>query len=171
MTQYHKKRDVVTTLTERINVEVRLVKTLATEEQIRNWNFNYLFLYWLPYCFFALMFVYCMSSTIFSLTTGHHLLVMWWPVDRPSYGFAWYAELVFQQLVIGYLTFFYTTMEVLNIDCILQLSFLYRVKSQQILQLSGKDPLCEPKLIGVCRELVGYKVLVIASSFHSFKCI
>lgn len=148
------KRDLITNLTRAINVKVLYAKKSLDQEEIRDWNFKYVLMFWAVIFFNVSLSSYYLSLIVWSIYYGEHYLGMALPFNRPSYGLAWTLELVFQETVVLFAVSSYTFCESIFVDCILQLAFLYSLECKKLRELDAKDPLCEDKIVGTFKEFL-----------------
>lgn len=152
-----RQRQLMTKVVATINEKVLSAKRSLDQEEIRNWNLQYVLLFWSIGLFYISLSGYFLSLIFWSFYHGEHYYKMALPFERPSYGLLWTLELIVQETVLVFAVCSYTFCEGIVVDCILQLTFLYNIECQKLRNVQANDPQCEKSIVAVFKELLELK--------------
>lgn len=135
-------------LTGRLNDKVQEVKATGTTTRrlLKGWNQNYLLMLMLMVISLAVSIPMLTLWVVYMLVTGCPIVAMSFPKDHPDYSLASYGLVAYQGVILMYSPFYYTLCETVLLDCILQLTFLYRVTFERMSQISSRAANAEAEM-------------------------
>lgn len=153
----YRHRDVMSFILTEINAKVKRSRLVASQERNNESNKLFLFLSWASILGTFIIVGFAFTVTAGSVVTGEKYFSLALPFERPYLSLSWWVEVLVIQFVTMYCGIFFSLMEGILIDAALQLTFLFKVKYDNILNLQPSDPDANQKFGAVVSELVELK--------------
>lgn len=152
-----RNREKITTLLRTINGRVQESRKVASDqlqgELLGQYKLAIVAI--LTAIFLGVFFV--VSMVILYLITGNLYFVLIPPEVFSGIGIGYWLQMVCSSVVVMYCMTFYALFDGMWLDCVLQLTFLYRVQYERLTNLSGCDSSVKSQLIAVFKELEALK--------------
>lgn len=137
--------------------KVRLARTTASEE-LRALNvFQYLVLSKVTMAAVVMGKCVTMSLMVFAIITGEPIFQAELPFERPTYSAIWWTDQFVTQAIMWLCSFLSSIIDGIYLDCIFQVTFLYRAQYEQLLTLGKSDETDHAKFVTGVEELVQLK--------------
>lgn len=146
-------RALISHLISTINGKVLQARRTASEDQLRYSCKYYVTLVISISCAIGLGLCICLLILCDTLVTGRHYFKLALPEMITSTIRSWWLEVLWTQITMLFCVLYYTLMDGILIDCVLQLTFLYSFQYDQLRQLSRCDGHHFKPFIVICKEL------------------
>lgn len=156
-TLYFWKRKKLTGFLKLLDAKVQVARKEASPERLKKELKIYVFLIWIIAFSLSNIVVWLLFSSFYTIFFNQFMYKMALPFESPHFSFVWWAEIVVNNIATFSCIMIQNSFEVMTMDSLIQMAFLYRVQYEKIRSLSGTDAHIKRQICEICRELGSIK--------------